>query len=103
MKQTWLRLPARRIRLAVAGRALLLAVAAAMQASPAASAPLAAHRAAGAGHTIMEGWAGGSEPVPVTTLVAFRVTAAAANPNAGPGAPRGPPARAAAPSPANVM
>jgi Spy/CpxP family protein refolding chaperone len=55
MKQIWLRLSARRIRLAVAGGALLLAVAAVMQASSAASAPLAAHRAAGAGHTIIEG------------------------------------------------
>jgi hypothetical protein len=75
MKQIWLRLRARRIRLAVAGGVLLLAAAAVMQASPAASAPLAAHRAAGAGHTIIEGGTGGSVPVPVTTLVAFRVTA----------------------------
>ena len=35
--------------------------------------PLAAHRAAGAGHTIIEGGTGGSEPVPVTTLIAFQV------------------------------
>lgn len=73
MKQVWLRLRAQRIRLAVAGVALLLPAAAVMQASSAASAPLAAHRAAGAGHTIIEGGTGGSEPVPVTTLVAFRV------------------------------
>ncbi len=37
--------------------------------------PLAVHRAAGAGPTIIEGGTGGSEPVPVTTLVAFRVSA----------------------------
>ena len=73
MKKIWSRLSARRIRLAVAGGALLLAAAAALQASPAASAPLAAHRAAGAGHTIIEGGTGGSEPVPVTTLIAFQV------------------------------
>ena len=73
MKQVWSRLSARRIRLAVAGVALLLTAAAVLQASSAASAPLAAHRAAGAGHTIIEGGTGGSEPVPVTTLVAFRV------------------------------
>ena len=75
MKQVWSRLPARRVLLAVAGRALLLAAAAVMQASSAASAPIAAHRAAGAGHTIIDGGTGGSEPLPVTTLVAFRVTA----------------------------
>ena len=75
MKKIWSRLSARRIRLAVAGGALLLAAAAALQASPAASAPLAAHRAAGAGHTIIEGGTGGSDPVPVSTPVAFRVTA----------------------------
>jgi len=73
MRQLWLRLPAQRIRLAVAGMALLLTAAAVMQASSAASAPLSAHRAAGAGHTIIEGGTGGSDPVPVTTLVAFRV------------------------------
>ena len=50
MKQVWSSLSARRIRLAVAGGALLLAAAAALQASPAASAPLAAHHAAGAEH-----------------------------------------------------
>ena len=73
MKQVWSRLSARRIRLAVAGVALLFTVAAVLQASSAASAPLAAHRAAGAGHTIVEGGTGGSEPVPVTTLIAFQV------------------------------
>src|SRR5262249_6333237 len=67
------RLPARRIRLAVADGALLLAVAGVMRASPAASAPLAAHRAVGTGRTIIEGGTGGSQPVLVTTLVAFRV------------------------------
>jgi hypothetical protein len=36
--------------------------------------PLAAHRATGAGHTIIEGGTGGSGPVPVTTLVGFRVS-----------------------------
>jgi hypothetical protein len=36
--------------------------------------PLAAPREAGAGHTIIEGGTGGSQPVPVTTLAAFRVT-----------------------------
>jgi hypothetical protein len=51
---------------------LLLAAAAVLRASPAASAPLAAHRAAGAGHTIIEGGTGGSDPAPVITLVAFR-------------------------------
>ena len=64
MNQIRLRLPARRLRLAAAGGALLLAVAAVMQASPAASALVAAHRAAGAGHTIIEGGTGGSQPVP---------------------------------------
>ena len=73
MKQVWSRLSARRIRLAVAGVALLFTAAAVLQASSAASAPLAAHRAAGAGHTIIEGGTGGSEPVPVTTLIAFQV------------------------------
>jgi len=74
-KKIWSRLSARHIRLAGAGGALLLAAAAVLQASPAASAPLAAHRAAGAGHTIIEGGTGGSDPVPVSTPVAFRVTA----------------------------
>ena len=74
MKQVWSRLSARRIRLAVAGVALLFTAAVVLQASSAASAPLAAHRAAGAGHTIIEGGTGGSEPVPVITLVAFRVS-----------------------------
>ena len=74
MKQVWSRLSARRIRLAVAGVALLFTAAAVLQASSAASAPLAEHRAAGAGHTIIEGGTGGSEPVPVITLVAFRVS-----------------------------
>ena len=73
MKQVWSRLSARRIRLAVAGVALLFTAAVVLQASSAASAPLAAHRAAGAGHTIIEGGTGGSEPVPVTTLIAFQV------------------------------
>ena len=73
MKQVWSRLSARRIRLAVAGVALLFTAAAVLQASSAASAPLAAHRATGAGHTIIEGGTGGSEPVPVTTLIAFQV------------------------------
>ncbi len=36
--------------------------------------PLAAHRAAGAGHTIIEGGTGGSGPVPVTALVAYRAS-----------------------------
>jgi len=72
MKRAWLHLSARRARLAVAGGPLPLAATAVMQASPAASAPLAAHRAAGGGHTIIEGGAAGSESVPVTTLVAFQ-------------------------------
>lgn len=74
MKQVWLCWSARRVRLAVVGGALLLAAAVAMQASSAASAPVAAHHANGAGHTIIEGGTGGSKPVPVTTLVAFRVS-----------------------------
>jgi hypothetical protein len=74
MKQIWSRLSARRIRLAVAGVALLFTAAAVLQAASAASAPLAAHRAAGAGHTIIEGGTGSSEPVPVTTLIAFGVS-----------------------------
>ena len=73
MTQVWSRLPARRVRLAITSGALLPATA--MHESPAAPAPLAAHRAASAGHTIIEGGTGGSEPVPVTTLAAFRVTA----------------------------
>jgi hypothetical protein len=74
MKRIWLRPSARRVRLAVVAGALLLAMTVAMQASSAASAPLTAHHAAGAGHTIIEGGTGGSSPVPVTTLVAFRVS-----------------------------
>ena len=50
MKRVWSCLSARHICLAMAGEALLLAAAAVLQASPAASAPLAAHHAAGAEH-----------------------------------------------------
>ena len=71
-----------------------------MQASPTASAPLAAHRAAGAGHTIIEGGTGGSEPVPVTTRAAFPVSTSGGDLECLARAPRGPQARAAAPSPA---
>jgi hypothetical protein len=74
MKHVWLRLSAHRVRLAAIGAVLLLAAITAVQASSAASAPLTAHRVAGAGHTIIEGGTGGSKPVPVTTLVAFRAS-----------------------------
>jgi len=54
--------------------AVVVSAAVTQTASARSTTPAAHHRAAGAGRTIIEGGTGGTDPLPVTTTVAFHAT-----------------------------